>query len=358
VYKAGGLDSIRQGDWQGSARLQTSASGAAQAGAAYAPFGESYAEWGSPGLGYTGQYGDTVWTGSTMLYDFPMRRYAPYTSRWLSPDPAGAAAVAPNNPQTWNEYAYVAGTPLEATDPSGLCGVVFGGITESPSSAGGQALMAYARSIGADVAFGLPDTGYAGGFADVASILFGSAGASVGVAALKDAASQGGPLDVIAFSGGAQTFLNSLSADPALAGGIDTVTYYSPGTSTPALFSPRMNAAAIVFGTGLADDLATLGSDLSTLPEAQTNCGHDLPCEVGAFPPLGTGGGCKNSKVFTPGGVAPLGGGSGAGGTESVGGGDPGAFLLYYVDWLMDQQVGFATHTITYGKCEAGMHCH
>ncbi len=40
--------------------------------------------------------------------------------RWLSPDPSGLAAVDPNDPQTWNRYAYVGNRPLNTTDPRGL----------------------------------------------------------------------------------------------------------------------------------------------------------------------------------------------------------------------------------------------
>jgi hypothetical protein len=44
--------------------------------------------------------------------------------RWVSPDPAGLAAVIPTNPQSWNRYAYVNNNPLRLTDPLGLfpCG--------------------------------------------------------------------------------------------------------------------------------------------------------------------------------------------------------------------------------------------
>jgi hypothetical protein len=40
--------------------------------------------------------------------------------RWPSPDPSGLAAVNPNNPQSWNGYAYVLNNPLELLDPNGL----------------------------------------------------------------------------------------------------------------------------------------------------------------------------------------------------------------------------------------------
>ncbi len=65
--------------------------------------------------------------GSAMLepagagsYDFLMREYSPTQSRWWTPDPAGLAAADPNDPQSWNQFAYVAGTPLTAVDPLGL----------------------------------------------------------------------------------------------------------------------------------------------------------------------------------------------------------------------------------------------
>jgi len=42
--------------------------------------------------------------------------------RWISPDPAGLAAVDPSNPQSWNRYAYVGNNPLSMIDPLGLNG--------------------------------------------------------------------------------------------------------------------------------------------------------------------------------------------------------------------------------------------
>ncbi|MGH9474010.1 MAG: RHS repeat-associated core domain-containing protein, partial [Terriglobales bacterium] len=84
----------------------------------YAPYGALYAD-SAPGAAsqwFTGVDSDT----STLLSDFPFREYSSIQGRWLSPDPAGLAAVNPANPQTWNAYAYVANHPLEYTDPLGL----------------------------------------------------------------------------------------------------------------------------------------------------------------------------------------------------------------------------------------------
>ncbi len=67
-------------------------------------------------LSFTGQNNDTV----SNLYDFLFREYHPVQGRWISPDPAGLAAVDPMNPQTWNRYAYVGNSPLTSIDANGL----------------------------------------------------------------------------------------------------------------------------------------------------------------------------------------------------------------------------------------------
>jgi RHS repeat-associated protein len=85
--------------------------------AAFAPFGEQYVN--------TNSF-DSVFTGSAFqdkasdLRDFPFRQYHPIQGRWISPDPAGLAAVDITNPQTWNRYAYARNNPLNAIDPLGL----------------------------------------------------------------------------------------------------------------------------------------------------------------------------------------------------------------------------------------------
>ncbi len=60
---------------------------------------------------------------ASSLYDFTFREHSPSQGRWLSPDPAGMAAVDPTNPQTWNRFAYVLNNPLSLIDPLGTdCG--------------------------------------------------------------------------------------------------------------------------------------------------------------------------------------------------------------------------------------------
>jgi RHS repeat-associated protein len=55
------------------------------------------------------------------MYDALYREYHNIQGRWISPDRAGLAAVAPANPQSLNRYAYVMNNPTGLIDPLGLC---------------------------------------------------------------------------------------------------------------------------------------------------------------------------------------------------------------------------------------------
>src|SRR5208337_406196 len=116
-YLASGLALYRHPDWLGSVRLSsTPTQGPPYYDGAYAPYGESYAEWGTTDHQFTGQKEDTVGD----LYDFPFREYHSTQGRWLRPDPAGLAAVDPTNPQSLNRYSYVLNNPTGLVDPLGL----------------------------------------------------------------------------------------------------------------------------------------------------------------------------------------------------------------------------------------------
>ncbi len=116
VYHGATLAYYRHADWLGSSRLASTPGRTLYSATAYAPYGEPHEESGATDRNFTGQNQDI--TGGQ--YDFLMRVYNPIQGRWWTPDPAGLAAVDPNDPQSWNRYAYVGGTPLEATDPLGL----------------------------------------------------------------------------------------------------------------------------------------------------------------------------------------------------------------------------------------------
>jgi RHS repeat-associated protein len=116
VYNASGLNFIRHMDWLGSSRLATTWAHGVYSKEAYAPFGETYNEAGTPDRSFTGQDQDTV----PGVDDYLFRKYDSAAGRWLSPDPKGWGAVHPGSPQTLNRYAYVANEPAQYIDPDGL----------------------------------------------------------------------------------------------------------------------------------------------------------------------------------------------------------------------------------------------
>jgi RHS repeat-associated protein len=99
-------------DQLGSTRALTNASGVTQATYQYDPYGNLITSSGSvtnPFM-YSGQYKD----GESGLYYLRARYFDPTTAQFQTVDPAVASTRSP--------YGYVAGNPLNATDPSGQIG--------------------------------------------------------------------------------------------------------------------------------------------------------------------------------------------------------------------------------------------
>ena len=115
-YAYWGLSNYRHADWLGSDRMETDTTAHVIDNDAYAPFGEPYAQTGNGEISFTGQNKDTDW----LQYDFLFRQYDPKQGRWISPDPAGTAAVNPGDPQSWNRYGYANNRPTNSVDPLGL----------------------------------------------------------------------------------------------------------------------------------------------------------------------------------------------------------------------------------------------
>ncbi len=115
-YTGTTISTYRLPDWLGSLRVGSNPNRTYSRGVAFAPYGERYATSGSPAWTFTGQTADVV----SDEYDFMFREYHSTQGRWISPDPAGMAAVTLGNPQSWNRYAYVINNPLSLIDPSGL----------------------------------------------------------------------------------------------------------------------------------------------------------------------------------------------------------------------------------------------
>jgi len=121
IYNASGVNYIRHTDWLGSSRLATTWAHTVYSKEAYAPFGETYNEAGTPDRSFTGQDQDVA-TGAagSGVYDFLFRKYDPSAGRWLSPDPAGWKAANQAYPQSLDRYTYVQNNPLSAVDAAGL----------------------------------------------------------------------------------------------------------------------------------------------------------------------------------------------------------------------------------------------
>ena len=113
------------GDRLGSARLLTAWAGAPVWSGTFLPYG---VEWNptatTNNYKFTDQEHDAETGDSlTALDHFWFRQYRGGLSRWMSPDPAGLAAVDLSNPQSLNRYAYVMNNPTGFVDPLGLIGV-------------------------------------------------------------------------------------------------------------------------------------------------------------------------------------------------------------------------------------------
>jgi len=104
-------------DHLGSTRLMTGVAQTVGQNLDYYPFGQlNPTDSGITNIEFTGDLMDP----ETGLDHTDFRQYAPLMGGWLTPGPAGLAAVDPTNPQSWNRYAYVLNNPLKYIDPTGL----------------------------------------------------------------------------------------------------------------------------------------------------------------------------------------------------------------------------------------------
>jgi RHS repeat-associated protein len=121
TLSTGGVN-FRYPDWVGNGRVWQDVAGTVTQQAAYAAFGDGLF---APGGGsccslQAGMFDDAWQDSANNTYHTLNREYSPTQGRWLTPDPAGLAAMDVTNPQTWNRYAYVTNNPVSFTDPLGL----------------------------------------------------------------------------------------------------------------------------------------------------------------------------------------------------------------------------------------------
>jgi len=117
AYNLGGVHTVfLHKDILGSSHLATDPAGNTLQDQLFYPFGQSWTSLGTwQEQGFAGF--DSL-EGSQ--YPTQFRRYLPTEGRWLTPDPAGLAAVDLTNPRSLNRYAYVMNNPTTLIDPSGL----------------------------------------------------------------------------------------------------------------------------------------------------------------------------------------------------------------------------------------------
>jgi hypothetical protein len=193
----------------------------------------------------------------------------------------------------------LANDPINGADPSGLCNTGIGGITNAAFNApafaafnaNGRTVFPY--SSGSETWVGVPM-----GILQVAVQAFGAYSSTfAAIQGLLASAAQGGPIDVITFSGGAGAFtaaVNWLNNNDGsnIVSRINNITYVSPGANGTLYTNGN---AIILAGNSLVDYLAQSftdpgGSSLAALasgggiPVSRANqCGHDFGCIVGAF---------------------------------------------------------------------------
>ena len=284
VYTNSGLAYYEHADWLGSYRLATTPARTMYSDVAYAPFGEPYAQNGTPNYSFTGENQDTVQDLTTGLYDFPLRELSSTQGRWTCPDPAGLAAVDLLSPQTLNRYAYLANSPMASTDPSGLAGVspclLGAGITNMPPS---HYAALFQQNIHAYISYPYQGQGFFKSLWSVIQQAFGFANSSTRILAndINFVISTAGTItDLVLYSGAAQSYRSALNhgliSDPSK---VQNVIYLSPGCFGGDCV---VNPSVVFHAHGIEDHAVTLFSRHAS--DISLACGHDLDCELSKLP--------------------------------------------------------------------------
>ncbi|MBZ5610117.1 MAG: RHS repeat-associated core domain-containing protein [Acidobacteriia bacterium] len=233
------------------------------------------------------------------------RYYASTFGRFMTPDPYWGSASL-KNPQSLNRFAYVLDDPVNNGDPLGLCAAMLAGITMNPDDT--SPFDKLQMSLGGVAGFPYSGSGF---WQSVGSVTYQAAfgrnaSTAVALATLKDALNNNsGPIDVIAYSGGAQAFataLNQLSSDEKAR--IGNVLYISPGMigTLPTPNGPFN--VTVVLGTEGPDIAATLGTSIpDNVRVITTPCDHtDLACLIRNAPlaQITADGPCSSQDIFTP----------------------------------------------------------
>lgn len=118
AFQNGSTTFFSHTDWLHTTRMVTNLSGASVQVCTDLPFGDnpSCSAPDDPAEYYAGLRLDA----EDNLDHAQFRQYSPAQGHWMTPDPAGLAAVDLTNPQSWNRNAYVLNNPVSLIDPLGL----------------------------------------------------------------------------------------------------------------------------------------------------------------------------------------------------------------------------------------------
>ncbi len=247
----------------------------------------------------------TYFRDSETGLDYADQRYhQPGMGRFMTPDPySSSASIA--DPGSWNRYAYAGGDPVNRFDPLGLCNAIIGGITQSSDQAFGQLAI-----------FGNADQiyPYAGlnGLDSVIEVGTAALGRNQAIQTVYDgimaAAADPGPINIVAYSGGAGAFAGAVNLLPAdVLARIANVIYLSPGAAGDIPTGPWHTQ--IFLGADYPSDAAELfttwnpGTALGSFVH-QTNCNHtDTDCFIQAarlYADWNTNAGdCSHASIFS-----------------------------------------------------------
>ena len=242
---------------------------------------------------------DGMASGRLVGLDYADQRYyASGYGRFNNPDPVGTLSADVKDPSTWNEYSYVSGDPINGYDPSGLCDVVIGGITQSSTNSDVEA---YAASISAISVYPYSSasnnssliqklSNVLAGILEVAAQAYSPTSSTyAAVVGLALASKDGAPINVTTFSGGAAAFsaavqfLNTQGdAGQAITSAINSVTYVAPG-AFGSLYS--ISKVTLIDG-GVANGIigAATGTSYTNWLTDRNHCGHSFGCLIDEFP--------------------------------------------------------------------------
>jgi RHS repeat-associated protein len=252
---------------------------------AYYPWGEERTSTPDGTDKFATYFRDLVTQPAGFGEDYASARY--YNNnfgRFWSPDPGYVGDA--NNPQSFNRYNYVLDDPVNQNDPSGLCTDIIGGIGQGPYGPYTTAQQTVANQIGAISAFPYAGGTELSGIATVAvqGMGFMTEAVQNALNSILLAAQNPGPINIIAFSGGASAFTSAWGyLSPDIQQRIQSITYIDPG-SAPWQPLQSGDAGTVINVFADSSDSANIALELiGTQPSSQNyyntgNCGHEANC--------------------------------------------------------------------------------